>query len=172
MELQLFGINHKTTKLSERELFIINDSNQEDFKKIMQNEFNNSIESFFALSTCNRTEVYFYSDSLNAARVAKITLEFLGCSQLLKNDLYFFKGSEAIEHMCCVASGLDSQVLGEQEILGQFKKSIQAFIDLDVLKGPFKRLTDEIISIALEAASVSFLVVLKNNKGSTIFPLA
>jgi glutamyl-tRNA reductase len=151
MELQLFGINHKTTKLSERELFIINDSNQEDFKKIMQNEFNNSIESFFALSTCNRTEVYFYSDSLNAARVAKITLEFLGCSQLLKNDLYFFKGSEAIEHMCCVASGLDSQVLGEQEILGQFKKSIQAFIDLDVLKGPFKRLTDEIISIAKAA---------------------
>ena len=31
MELQLFGINHKTAKLSERELFIINDSNQDDF---------------------------------------------------------------------------------------------------------------------------------------------
>ncbi len=31
MELQLFGINHKTSKLSERELFIINDSNQDDF---------------------------------------------------------------------------------------------------------------------------------------------
>ena len=151
MELQLFGINHKITKLSDRELFIINDSNQEDFKKIIQTEFSDSIESFFALSTCNRTEVYFYSNSLNATSVAEKTLEFLGCSQLLKNDLYFFEGSQAIEHMCCVASGLDSQVLGEQEILGQFKKSIQSFIELNVLKGALKRLTDEIISIAKAA---------------------
>ena len=151
MELQLFGINHKITKLSDRELFIINDSNQEDFKKIIQTEFKDSIESFFALSTCNRTEVYFYSNSLNATSVAEKTLEFLGCSQLLKNDLYFFEGSQAIEHMCCVASGLDSQVLGEQEILGQFKKSIQSFIELNVLKGSLKRLTDEIISIAKAA---------------------
>ena len=60
MELQLFGINHKTTKLSERELFIINDSNQEDFKNFLENSFGDFIESFFALSTCNRTEVYIY----------------------------------------------------------------------------------------------------------------
>jgi glutamyl-tRNA reductase len=39
MELQLFGINHKTTKLSERELFIINDSNQEDFKNFFDSSF-------------------------------------------------------------------------------------------------------------------------------------
>ena len=49
MELQLFGINHKTTKLSERELFIINDSNQEDFKNFFDSSFNDSIESFFSL---------------------------------------------------------------------------------------------------------------------------
>ena len=60
MELQLFGINHKTTKLSERELFIINDSNQEDFKNFFQNTFGDTIDSFFALSTCNRTEVYIF----------------------------------------------------------------------------------------------------------------
>ncbi|MBT3674395.1 MAG: glutamyl-tRNA reductase, partial [Proteobacteria bacterium] len=39
MELQLFGINHKTTKLSERELFIINESNQEEFKNFMELSF-------------------------------------------------------------------------------------------------------------------------------------
>ena len=53
--------------------------------------------------------------------------------------------------MCNVASGLDSQVLGEQEILGQFKKSIQTYIELGSLKGEFQRLTDDIISIAKAA---------------------
>ena len=60
MELQLFGINHKTSKLSERELFIINDSNKDDFKIFFIDEFGEFVESFFALSTCNRTEIYFY----------------------------------------------------------------------------------------------------------------
>ena len=53
--------------------------------------------------------------------------------------------------MCCVASGLDSQVLGEQEILGQFKKATQTFIKLETLNGKLQRLTDEIISIAKAA---------------------
>ena len=153
MELQLFGINHKTTKLSERELFIINDSNQEDFKNFFQNTFGDTIDSFFALSTCNRTEVYIFGSSSSAVQIAQKTLEFFGSSDFLNNDLYFFSGNEAIEHMCTVASGLDSQVLGEQEILGQFKRSIQTYIELGSLKGEFQRLTDDIISIAKAARS-------------------
>ena len=151
MELQLFGINHKTTKLSERELFIINDSNQEDFKNFFDSSFNDSIESFFSLSTCNRTEVYVYGASLNIKQIAQKTLEFFGSSDYLNDDLYFFNGNEAIEHMCYVASGLDSQVLGEQEILGQFKQSIQTYIGLGSLNGPFQKLTEDIISIAKAA---------------------
>ena len=87
----------------------------------------------------------------NIIQIAQKTLEFFGPSDLLNNDLYFLKGNEAIEHMCCVASGLDSQVLGEQEILGQFKKSIQTYIQLGALKGSFQRLTDDIISISKAA---------------------
>ena len=87
MELQLFGINHKTTKLSERELFIINDSNQDELKNFFQSNFFNSIESFFALSTCNRTEVYIYGGSSSIISIAHKTLEFLGGSESLKDDL-------------------------------------------------------------------------------------
>ena len=151
MELQLFGINHKTTKLSERELFIINDSNQEDFKNFFDSSFNDSVESFFSLSTCNRTEVYVYGASLNIKQIAQKTLEFFGSRDYLNDDLYFFNGNEAFEHMCYVASGLDSQVLGEQEILGQFKQSIQTYIGLGSLNGPFQKLTEDIISIAKAA---------------------
>ena len=151
MELQLFGINHKTTKLSQRELFIINDSNQEDFINFFLENFGESIDSFFTLSTCNRTEVYIYGASSCISSIAEKTLELFGSSDSLKNNLYFYSGNEALEHMCLVASGLDSQVLGEQEILGQFKKSVQIYIELQCLKGEFQRLTDDIISIAKAA---------------------
>tara|TARA_B100000579_G_scaffold56034_1_gene39827 strand:+ start:1013 stop:2227 length:1215 start_codon:yes stop_codon:yes gene_type:complete len=151
MELQLFGINHKTTKLSQRELFIINDSNQEDFINFFLKSFRGSIESFFTLSTCNRTEVYIFGASLSISSIAQETLEFFSLRDSLNENLYFFSGNEALEHMCIVASGLDSQVLGEQEILGQFKKSVQTYIDFQCLKGELLLLTDNIISIAKAA---------------------
>ena len=51
--------------------------------------------------------------------------------------------------MCCVASGLDSQVLGEQEILGQFKKSVQNYTKLGFLNNQLLRVTDHRINLTL-----------------------
>ena len=42
-----------------------------------------------------------------------------------KDSFYFLDGHDALVHMCKVASGIDSQVLGEQEIFGQFKKAVK-----------------------------------------------
>jgi len=151
MELQLFGINHKTTKLSERELFIINESNQEEFKNFMELSFGDQVESFVALSTCNRTEVYLFANESIASSVMHKTSEFLGCSDFIAQDSYILDNNEALEHMCCVASGLDSQVLGEQEIFGQFKKAIQSFANIKTLHGRLQQITDEVISIAKAA---------------------
>ena len=151
MELQLFGINHKTTKLSERELFIINESNQEEFKNFMEFSFGGQVESFIALSTCNRTEVYLLANKSIASSVMHKTAEFLGCSDFIAQDSYIFDNNEALEHMCCVASGLDSQVLGEQEIFGQFKKAVQSFTNIKTLHGRLQQITDEVISISKAA---------------------
>jgi len=140
MELQLFGINHKTTKLSERELFIINESNQEEFKNFMELSFGDQVESFVALSTCNRTEVYIYANEYIASSVMHKTAEFLGCSDFIAQDSYILDNNKALEHMCCVASGLDSQVLGEQEIFGQFKKAIQSFASIKTLHADCSKL--------------------------------
>ena len=58
MELQLFGINHKTSNVAEREKFIINESNQILLDSHLKKLFGNDFESFFGISTCNRTEIY------------------------------------------------------------------------------------------------------------------
>jgi len=76
------------------------------------------------VSTCNRVEIYGVS---NSGRVdANRLFEYLsGQEQDLTPYLYFREGAEAAEHLFSVASGLDSMVLGETEILGQVKQAYQ-----------------------------------------------
>jgi len=117
----------------------------------MELSFGDQVESFVALSTCNRTEVYLFANESIASSVMHKTAEFLGCSDFIAQDSYILDNNEALEHMCCVASGLDSQVLGEQEIFGQFKKAIQSFANIKTLHGRLQQITDEVISIAKAA---------------------
>ena len=58
MELQLFGINYKTSNVAEREQFIINESNQIILDNHLKSLFKRDLESFYGISTCNRTEIY------------------------------------------------------------------------------------------------------------------
>ena len=117
----------------------------------MELSFGDQVESFVALSTCNRTEVYLFANKSIASSVMHKTAEFLGCSDFIAQDSYILDNNKALEHMCCVASGLDSQVLGEQEIFGQFKKAIQSFANIKTLHGRLQQITDEVISIAKAA---------------------
>ena len=117
----------------------------------MELTLEDQVESFVALSTCNRTEVYLFANESIASSVMHKTAEFLGCSDFIAQDSYILDNNKALEHMCCVASGLDSQVLGEQEIFGQFKKAIQSFANIKTLHGRLQQITDEVISIAKAA---------------------
>ena len=71
MELQLFGINHKTSNVFERENFIINESSQIILDDCFKKNFGDDINSFFGISTCNRTEIYL----LGKANIAREALE-------------------------------------------------------------------------------------------------
>ena len=81
------------------------------------------------LSTCNRTEMYVYSESASEGVVYNlmedVLLQCAGAEEEedIGNYLLFFHGKKAIQHLFQVAAGLDSMVIGEDQILGQVKEA-------------------------------------------------
>ncbi|MAD49428.1 MAG: serine carboxypeptidase, partial [Gammaproteobacteria bacterium] len=122
-KIHLIGINHKTSKVSDRERFIVDDSNLVYLNDFLISKLDKKISGFFGLSTCNRTEIYFYGDRGIEDDVLKLTKEALNISDIPDKNFYIYGGTKALEHMCRVCCGIDSQVVGEQEIFGQFKNA-------------------------------------------------
>lgn len=151
MELQLFGINHKTSDVSEREKFIINESNQILLDNHLKNIFNDKLESFFGISTCNRTEFYYFGELSISSNIFDEVMNILGNDDINKDNFYFLDRHDALVHMCKVASGIDSQVLGEQEILGQFKKALKIAQELKIVNGKLLTLSNKVLEISKKA---------------------
>ena len=147
MELQLFGINHKTSDVSEREKFIINDLNQEYLNKHLKKKFGTKLDSFFGLSTCNRTEIYLTGEKGIAKQILNESKLFLETEGIPDTSFYFLSNQDAMVHMSKVASGIDSQILGEQEILGQFKGAMQVALDSGILKGKLLSYSQKVLKI-------------------------
>ena len=122
MELQLFGINHKTSNVSEREQFIINESNQILLNTFLKEKFKDKIDSFFGVSTCNRTEVYLLADSGLASEILLETLIFFEINHIQKESFYILDNQDALIHMCKVASGIDLKYLENKKYLDNLKK--------------------------------------------------
>ena len=106
------SINHRTAPLSIREKLIIKPT---DLSCILSD----GMEAY-VLCTCNRTEIYWVNTGENSiwgllAGVSGLTAE------QLKTYSESFSGQEALRHLFMVASGLDSLILGEPQILGQVK---------------------------------------------------
>ena len=151
MELQLFGINHKTSNVAEREKFIINESNQILLDSHLKNIFPNELESFFGISTCNRTEIYLVGKSGISEKVFHEILKKLSINDISSDSFYFLSNHDALVHMCKVASGIDSQVLGEQEILGQFKTALKNAKEYNIIGKKLSYFADKVIEIAKKA---------------------
>jgi glutamyl-tRNA reductase len=115
------GINYKKTDAHIRGKFAIN---PEQYAALIQLAPAYGLKEFFVLSTCNRTEIY------GVAKSSK-DLSRLLCSQTagdmdtFEKIAYTKQGHEAIEHLFSVAAGLDSQILGDYEIVGQMKQAVK-----------------------------------------------
>ncbi len=121
MPLIALGINHRTASLDVRERVAF--APDEMVLSLQQGREASGADSLAVLSTCNRTELYACgnvdSDALLSWLVAHHDLP----ANALDSSCYVLKNDKAVEHMMKVASGLDSMVLGEPQILGQMKSS-------------------------------------------------
>ena len=113
--------------------------------------FKDDIESFFGISTCNRTELYFVGKKDISKNVLNETLKALQVNNISNDSFYFLSGHDALVHMSKVASGIDSQVLGEQEIFGQFKTAYKKAKDIGIVGRELIYLSEKVIEISKKA---------------------
>lgn len=120
MTLLVLGINHKTAPVEVREKVVFSpDGLRRALAAFVAVE---GVSEAVILSTCNRTELYCNVDPDSRAAITRWLGEYhrLGADDL-NNYVYCHPGQEAVRHMLRVASGLDSMILGEPQILGQMK---------------------------------------------------
>jgi glutamyl-tRNA reductase len=118
MAFKILGINHKTAPVALREKVAFSEDRLISALRALRQE--NGVAEVVILSTCNRTEVY-WSGSASGEELSQWLERHHGNDLDLAPSLYNHQESGAVEHAFSVASGLDSMVLGEAQILGQLK---------------------------------------------------
>lgn len=124
MEILLLGANHRSAPVGIRERLVFDPTTLQDVLSRLTGP--PEIREGFLLSTCNRTETLVVADSRDTGFPA--LRSFLGKEKDFRiNEMeqycYGYRGEEAVRHLFRVASSLDSQVLGETQILGQVKEA-------------------------------------------------
>lgn len=124
MGIVLVGLNHKSAPVELRERLAVPLSGLKGALEMLRGH--PRIQECVLISTCNRTEVVAASGAVCQAKEA-IEAWFAAYGSLspsaLKPHTYGFFDQEAVEHLFAVASGLDSLVVGEPQVLGQVKES-------------------------------------------------
>lgn len=120
MQLVVLGLNHKTVSVDIREQFAISEESARSGLRHLDEQ--EGIEEAVVLSTCNRTEIYAVLKNGAAKKTLyQFFLALSGNSEAKKEYFFYFEGEACIRHLFEVASGLDSMVIGESQILNQIK---------------------------------------------------
>ncbi len=108
------------------------------------------------LSTCNRTEIYCAAEQANPHDTLHWLAQTGGVSaQELQSHTYVLEGDEAARHAFRVASGLDSMVLGEAQILGQLKDAVRAAEEAGALGTTLNQLFQRSFAVAKEVRTAT-----------------
>ncbi len=151
MALLAFGINHTTAALDIREKLAFGPSQIEP--ALRDAVHHNGVSEIAILSTCNRTEIYCNTDVGPEELAAWLAhTKNISVDELLRSQ-YVHIDEEAARHMMRVASGLDSLILGEPQILGQMKNSYSIAKESGVLGGVLHTTFQKVFSVAKRVRS-------------------
>ena len=146
MQLYVIGVNHTTAPVQIRENVAFN---SEHLGSALRELTSHDATEAAILSTCNRTELYCSAEN------PEKPLQWLSHYHKLDTSsiqpyIYTLPNDEAVKHAFRVASGLDSMVLGEAQILGQFKQSVKIAQDAGTLGTLLHKLFQRTFEVAKE----------------------
>ncbi len=148
MSLRVIGINHKTAPVAIREKVAFTPEGLNNTLLQIKNDTADTSTEVIILSTCNRTEIYTFSDAKIDHIIGWLTQQNTEAAEQIEKCVYDFSEKKAIQHVMRVASGLDSMVLGEPQILGQLKTALKIATKHDTAGTTLKRLMQHAFSTA------------------------
>lgn len=172
MSIVLVGLNHKTAPLEVRERLAFTDAVcAENLRALVDGEV---VREGLIVSTCNRVEVLAAIGPLSNVDAASHVTRFLSSSRSIASSdfikhLYAHADDEAVRHVFRVASALDAMVVGEAQILGQFRRAYALAVEAGTAGRVLNRLVHHAFhvakrvrtetGIASNAVSISYMAV-------------
>ncbi|MFT2008021.1 glutamyl-tRNA reductase [Pontibacter sp. 13R65] len=129
--LKAVSLSHQTAALAHRQALQLSKEEAATFMDLLRSS--GLVEGVMVIATCNRTEVYFEAATTTPAQVQEQLLQFKGLlSQAFYDNLFthYSYSESTLQYLLEVGLGLRSQVLGDRQILGQFKESYRQTSDL------------------------------------------
>jgi glutamyl-tRNA reductase len=114
------------------------------------------VRDLFVLSTCNRSEIYGIAEQ-PAQLVNLFCSQTHGSSELFQELAYQKNGSKAVQHLFDVAAGLDSQILGDYEIVGQLRQAMKFAKEKGFINNFIERLLNQVLQSSKEIKNTTAL---------------
>ena len=138
---QVIGISYKNADLDTRGLFSLSDLQLHSlYLEAKEKNFN----EILIINTCNRTEIFGWNNNTEDF-INLLCKHSNGDVKTFEKYGYIIAGNKAIKHLYTVGTGLDSQILGDFEIIGQIKQSLNRSKRLNLVSGRLERLVNSVI---------------------------
>lgn len=143
-EFYVIGLNYKKADVAMRSSFSLSKEKQE---LLLEESKNTDVKGTVVLSTCNRIEIIGFAD--HPYRLISLLCKYSkGTVEDFADRSYVYKNREAAEHVIRIATGIESQILGDYEIVGQLKDAFQQA----KRAGTTNAYLDRLFSVALHAS--------------------
>lgn len=139
-DFSVVGVNHWEASIEVREKFSLSDQQKDE---LIQGAKREGIDSLFAVSTCNRTEIF--AKDTSPEELIRLLITYSDAS-LDEFHRYGFEkvGRSAIDHLFQVTVGLDSQILGDLQVVNQVKEGYEFASEKDAVSGELHRLMQHV----------------------------
>ncbi len=150
MNLVGISINHKTSPLDLREALHLN---HDEIVTLIPRLKNSLFSEGVVISTCNRTEIFGFpqNQELDLSSIIDELIQFKPVNEIKQEHFLKFFSCGAVRHLFSVASGIDSMIIGDSQILGQVKEAFEISEDLDFAGTALRRIFDTAIKTGKRA---------------------